>query len=60
MSEDKNPKEDGYVRVIDPKEKMWRGVKNITKGMNPTERANFLIELVESLTKDNSNTENIN
>jgi hypothetical protein len=56
MTKDKKPKDDGNVRVIDPKDKMWKGIKNLTKGMSPQERSKFLIEFVESIPKVNSIT----
>ena len=49
MIKNKKLKEDKFIRVIDSKDKVWKGVENLTKGMNPSERAKFLIDFVSSI-----------
>ncbi len=56
MPKDEKPKDDGSVRVIDPKDKMWKRIRNLTNGMSPQERAKFLIEFVESIPEAKTTT----
>jgi hypothetical protein len=39
------------ARVIDEKDPMWSSLDNLTVGMTPHERAQYLMDLVETLTK---------
>ena len=39
------------ARVIDERDPMWSSLDNLTVGMTPSQRASYLIDLVESLTK---------
>lgn len=56
MSKNKKSEKNEKIPVIDPRDKIWKTIGNLTKGMNPSERAKFLIEFVESIHKHKKNT----
>lgn len=56
MSKNKTSNQKENTGVIDPKDMIWKNIENLTKGMNPSERAKYLIEFVESIHKNKSNT----
>jgi len=59
MTKHRKNKEEEIVRVINSKDKVWKGIENITKGMNPSERAKFMIDFVNSIPPANSKNKNL-
>ncbi len=45
----KKPKEDKFVRVIDSKNKLWKGIDGLTKGLTSDERYEALKKLSDSI-----------
>jgi hypothetical protein len=50
-SDMKKPSSPKPIRVMDERDPMWSSLNNLTVGMTPQERAEYLIKFVESLTK---------
>ena len=49
MTKNKKPKEDKFIRVIDSKDKLWKGIDSVTKGLSPDERYEVLKKLSNSI-----------
>jgi hypothetical protein len=54
MTKNNKPKEDKFVRVIDSKDKLWKGIDGLTKGLTPDERYEALKKLSDSIPAVNS------
>ena len=49
MTKNKKPKEDKFIRVIDSKDKLWKGIDSVAKGLSPDERYEVLKKLSNSI-----------